>query len=147
MPRKGPARGSFAALQGGRHGMVAKAREAAASKPKGEPLPADPPAWLHLSVRAADIWRANLPAIVEHATSADAATYGAWCTSQEAIQATQRKKKKTREDRDDIRAEKRVALAYARELGLTVVSRSRIPKRDEIGESDGDEATQASQLA
>lgn len=142
--KAGAAKGSAIAGRFGRFGESAKAREVAERQVAAEnPLPTEPPDWLDKA--AAQIWRENLPRVIGRATESDTETYASWCVA--AARVRKYSRGKTAKQGEYLRASQRVALALARDLGLTVVSRSRIPRAEDVDETDAAEAAIAAQLA
>lgn len=160
-------KGSNSARRCGPHGLAAKDGKRT-SLPLNEPaklelppLPTAPPKWL--PKRAASVWRERLAEASIRGTSADTDVYASFCIStalirdyseqlNRAVPASAEPEQKRaharalREAGEDLRAQMRVQLAQAKELGLTVGARSRLPAIDAEGEGDVDGATQASFL-
>lgn len=153
MGARGPTKGTHAARRCGPHGLAAsggktvpgfhapaKDDAAAAALPA---LPTEPPS--RLPAAAKRVYRENLTRLVGRATAADLEAYCRWCqlTAEYWVLTRSRSKRRLNE----MRAHSRVLFQLEMGLGLVPAGRARLPEPKAGGELDGDEATQASQLA
>lgn len=135
--KAGPIAGSAAAARSGRFGPGAKDRENAASVAPSEPLPVEPPSWLAPAVAA--IWRSVRPHVHSASTVSDTEMFASFCVATEHVR--RHSKGKSRIAGEQVRSAQRIQIAIASALGLTPMSRARLPAVKPPDEKSQREAT------
>lgn len=135
--KPGPLAGSDVAARTGRFGAGAKDRENAAKAPPGDPLPIEPPSWLAPAVAA--IWRSVRPHVHSASTVSDTEMFASFCVATEHVR--RHSKGKSRIAGEQVRSAQRIQIAIASALGLTPMSRARLPAAKAPDEKSQREAT------
>lgn len=135
--KSGPIAGSASASRSGRFGPGAKDRERAGETPLGDPLPIEPPAWL--AKDAAEIWREERPHVHPASTMSDKQLFASYCVACSYVRkhagAT------SRIAGEQVRSAMRIQIQIASVLGLTPMSRARLPEPKAPDEKTQREAT------